>query len=125
MDLVEHHFNSYGNTPDHICYRTFRRLFEEIVARGPEGMCDLNIIETGTSAWGTNSTVLFDAYIRKYGGRFWSVDISKSTIERARPHVCPSTTLVHDDSVNFLSRWVASNPGIQAHVVYLDSYDMD
>ena len=35
----------------------------------------LRVIETGTSAWGIDSTRLFDTYIRKYGGYLHSVDV--------------------------------------------------
>lgn len=33
--------------------------------------------------------------------------------------------LTCDDSVRFLRRWVAENPGRRADLVYLDSYDLD
>jgi hypothetical protein len=35
------------------------------------------------------------------------------------------TTLVCDDSVAFLARWVREHPGEHADLVYLDSYDVE
>jgi hypothetical protein len=36
--------------------------------------------------------------------------------------MCPATTLVHDDSVDFIKKWAADN---KADVIYLDSFDLD
>lgn len=33
------------------------------------------IIETGSSAWGTDSSVMFDSFVQSFGGEFLSVDI--------------------------------------------------
>ena len=122
MEILKHHFNSYGNTLDHICYRTFERLFQEIEAKG----CPpLTILETGTAAWGTSSTYLFDAYVRKYGGKFWTVDINPAHSDAVKPHMSGNTTVVTADSVKFLSDWVKEHPGERADIVYLDSYDLD
>jgi hypothetical protein len=33
------------------------------------------ILETGMSAWGTNSSLLFDDYVCCFGGEFFTVDI--------------------------------------------------
>jgi hypothetical protein len=122
MDLLRAHFNSYGNTTEHICYRTFERLFYEIEAKG----CPpLTILETGTAAYGTSSTYLFDSYVRKYGGRFWTVDINPAHSDAVKPHMSDRTTVVTGDSVSFLKEWVKEHSGEQADIVYLDSYDLD
>ena len=122
MDLLEKHFTLYGNTPDHICYRTFKRLFQELEKRG---WPPLTILETGTAAYGTYSTYLFDAYVRRFGGHFWTVDIKQEHSDKVKPHMSQQTTVVTDDSVKFLQQWVAEHPGQQADLVYLDSYDLD
>jgi hypothetical protein len=83
------------------------------------------ILETGTSAWGTDSTRLFDTYVRVYGGRLWSVDIRPEPGDALRAEVGPATTLVCDDSVAFLRRWVDEHPGESPDLVYLDSWDVD
>ncbi len=32
------------------------------------------ILETGSSAWGTNSSLLFDSYVHRFGGEFYTID---------------------------------------------------
>lgn len=57
------------------------------------------IVETGSSAWGTNSTLLFDSYVNSFGGNLNSVDL------RLQPSIslrekCSNHTILHcDDSV--------------------------
>ena len=122
MNIFEHHFNSYGNTPDHLCYRTFKRLFQELEAKG---FPPLKIIETGTAAHGTASTYLLDAYVKKYGGHLWTVDINPACSQAVKPNVSENTTVITGDSVTFLHQWVKEHPDEQIDLVYLDSYDLD
>jgi hypothetical protein len=112
--------STVGRHGYHINYTSFKAAFEEL-----SKMKDPVIIETGSSRWGVNSTILFDSYVRKYGGRFWSVDIHQPTTNYLSGQVCPATTMVCNDSVAFLKDWVASNPDKQANFVYLDSWDID
>ena len=138
MELLEYHFsnlsgNLYHNEenhtyemfsndgkPMHLNYLTFRELFRQMNEQK-----DLNILESGISSAGTYSTYLFDAYIKKFGGRFWSVDINQNLVDTHKGNMCPGTTLVCNDSVKFFSDWCVSNNGLQADVIYLDSYDLD
>jgi hypothetical protein len=138
MDLFEYHFSQIqGNLywdqstdtyqmfsnrgiPKHLNYLTFKELFKNMNQRK-----DLIILETGIASAGTLSTYLFNEYIRKYGGRFWSVDLNKNLVDTHQGNMCPATTLIHNDSVSFLNDWVKFNDGKQADVVYLDSYDLD
>ena len=85
----------------------------------------LTILESGIASFGTNSTYLFNEYVRKYGGRFWSVDINPALVNQHRGNMCPATQLVAQDSVQFFKNWVQENPGLAANVIYLDSYDLD
>ena len=105
-------------TGKHINYLTFKKLFESM-----EGIRDPIILESGIASAGTHSTYLFNEYVRKYGGRFWSVDINKHLVDRHSPNMCPATTLVCEDSVSFFSDWSKHNS--TANVIYLDSYDLD
>ena len=91
MELLEYHFSNlsgnlyhdennntfemFSNTGEkmHLNYLTFRELFKQINNRK-----DLVILESGIASAGTNSTYLFNEYIKKYGGQFWSVDINKN-----------------------------------------------
>ena len=136
MELLESHFNQLsGNLyydrdddsyemfsnkgkPKHLNYLTFKKLFENMGS-----MKDPLILESGIASAGTNSTYLFNEYVRKYGGRFWSVDINRYLVDKHTINMCPATELIHDDSVNFFKTWVLKNT--KADVIYLDSYDLD
>jgi hypothetical protein len=137
MELLEYHFNTFdGNLiydensdsyemfskkigiKKHINYLTFKKLFEEM-----KELKNPNILESGIASAGTNSTYLFNEYIKKYGGFFWSVDINKSLVDMHKGNMCPATQLVCDDSVSFFTNWSKNND--VANVIYLDSYDLD
>jgi len=138
MELLEYHFsNLSGNLffdeqtntyemfsdvgkPMHLNYLTFKELFKNM-----NGRKDLTILESGISSAGTLSTYLFNEYIKKYGGRFWSVDTSRYLVEAHQGNMCPGTKLVCNDSVAFFKDWVNDNPKKSADVIYLDSYDLD
>lgn len=136
MELLEYHFSnlsgnlyheddtytmfSYKGKGMHLNYLTFKKLLNEM-----NGKKDLKILETGIASAGTNSTYLFNEYIRKYGGQLWSVDINRELVDIHKGNMCHGTTLVCDDSVHFLNEWVKLNPNTQADVVYLDSWDLD
>lgn len=138
MELLEYHFSNIdGNlwfdestnnydmfsktgTPKHLNYLTFKELFKN--------MCEIKepvIIETGIASSGTSSTYLFNEYIKKYGGRFFSVDTNRNLVDQHQGNMCPGTSLVCDNSVKFLNDWVKINKEKKVDVVYLDSYDLD
>jgi hypothetical protein len=137
MELLETHFNNIDgnliynektNTYEmfsnnigikkHINYLTFKRLFKEMeILKTPY------ILESGIASAGTYSTYLFNEYVRKYGGFFWSVDINKSLVDLHKGNMCPATELICDDSVTFFNKWSKSHNNV--NVIYLDSYDLD
>lgn len=137
MDLFESHFkNIQGNlyydefnnkydmfskigTPKHLNYLTFKDLFNEMNEKS-----NLIILESGIASAGTQSTYLFNEYVRKYGGRFWSVDINSHLVDIHRGNMCPATTLICNDSVTFFKDWVKYE-NKKPDVIYLDSYDLD
>ena len=118
-ELVRRHFRA-RSSPDHINFESMLdalSLLEEKPSR---------IIETGMSAWGTNSTLLFSDYVETFGGAFWSVDIRMKPLIDVRKSVFKSTVLTCGDSVRFLDRWVAANRlDCRVDFVYLDSFDLD
>ena len=116
--LCHDHFR-LRSTIEHVNYDSICCVIEQLGGR-PQ-----TILETGMSAWGTDSTRLFDAYVRSFGGRLWSVDIEPEHVRRLIPRVGQHTTLVCDDSAAFLARWVSEHPGEHAGLVYLDSWDVD
>lgn len=138
MDLLEYHFNQFsgnltydketneyemfskkeGEIKKHLNYLTFKRLFEEIQEhKNPV------ILESGIASHGTYSTYLFNEYVKKYGGFFWSVDINPYLVDSHKGNMCPATQLICDDSVSFFKKWSTENK--EANVIYLDSYDLD
>ena len=123
--IILKQYNSYDmfsniGSPMHLNYLTFKELFKHMNNR-----CNLTILESGIASAGTSSTYLFNEYVKKYGGRFWSVDINKNLVEDNQSNMCNGTNLICDDSVVFFKSWVKDNPNKQADVVYLDSYDLD
>jgi hypothetical protein len=97
----------------------------------------MNIVETGTSAWGFDSTRLFDSYVREFGGSVYSVDKRAKAKEKllAKGLMGNSTHLFVEDSLSFLgginSRIMASatNSSCKSSkdidVWFLDSWDVN
>jgi hypothetical protein len=119
--------------PHALCHDHFR-LRSSVTHVNYDSMCYViealgghpqTILETGMSAWGTDSTRLFDSYVRSFGGHLWSVDIEPDRVRRLASRVGRQTTLVCDDSAAFLARWVSEHADERAGLVYLDSWDVD
>jgi hypothetical protein len=103
----------------HINYPTFRRLVEEMMSLG-----DVAILETGSSAYGTNSSALFAQLARALGGTFVTVDANPATAAGATELIaqlgCGGVArAVCAESVAFLRQHAA-----RCNVVYLDSFDL-
>lgn len=82
-----------------------------------------NIIETGSSAWGTNSSLLFDSYVNSFGGSFASVDIRRQPSRALRKICTPRSKFWCNDSVRFLKLFTQTCSRVD--LVYLDSWDVD
>ena len=71
------------------------------------------------------SSLLFDAYINEYGGEFYTVDISKESVDFCRSKVSEKSVVTQDDSIKFLkrlnSKFIEENKKID--FLYLDSFD--
>jgi len=118
----------------------FRDVFRRRLARRAEGFAALFealaahsqplIIETGSLRIPGNwegdgqSTFQFDAYVRRTGGQFFSIDILPESIDTARRACSAATNLICNDSVAALYALSRLLPG-PAAMVYLDSYDLD
>jgi hypothetical protein len=113
QDLVNEHF---GNAFPQ-CRKTLTRSLQELNNHSAV------IVETGSSAWGVNSSMLFDAYVNSYGGSFHTVDKRLVPLVTLRGRVSKSTTLYCDDSIRFLGNISKSTERID--LVYLDSWDVD
>jgi hypothetical protein len=81
------------------------------------------IVETGTSAWGTDSTRLWNSYVRSFGGLLFSVDI-RATPREKLGDMGPLTQLIVDDSINFLDTFNDYSKN-KIDLLYLDSFDID
>ncbi len=115
-ELIAEHFRTYSDI-HHPCYST---LLMALTALNNKSAV---IVETGSSAWGTNSTILFDAYCNSFGGDCHSVDIRLEPMLQLRTLVSNHTNLYCDDSVSFLK--TLSIPGNTIDFLYLDSWDVD
>ena len=67
-DTLRDHFENYTDF-NHPCKQTLTKAINQLVDK------PANIVETGSSAWGSNSSMLFDSYVNSFGGNFFSVDI--------------------------------------------------
>lgn len=114
--LTANHFNSHSDA-NHPCRLTLTAALELL------GNHPAIIVETGSSAWGTNSTLLFDSYCNSFGGACYSVDIRMDPMLHLRPLVSDNTKLYCDDSVSFLN--ALEIPGKKIDLLYLDSWDVD
>jgi len=115
-ELIDHHFSEHSDA-HHPCHSTMARAIELL------GEKPAHIIETGSSAWGTNSSLLFDAYVNSFGGTFESVDIRPEPARALGVLCCPNSRFFCDDSVSFLKRVERERPPID--LLYLDSWDLD
>ena len=83
------------------------------------------ILETGTSAWGCDSSRLFDQYVRNFGGDFISVDLRAEASEWLKYEVSPRSKFYVGDSVSFLNLEFSKMEHHKIDLCYLDSFDLD
>lgn len=116
-DLIIFHFENWSN-PDHI-NKTGMTLGLRSLREQPA-----LILETGSSAWGTNSSRLWASYVRSFGGKFETVDIRHEP--RSTLHDLEDVSEIHvGDSVNFLRNYKLPVGFTQVNLAYLDSWDLD
>lgn len=111
------HFESHSS-PDHISRPTIEHALSKLKSKPAV------IVETGSSAWGTNSSLLWDSYVSHFGGLFLSTDIRFSPSASLAKRCTPSSTFVCCDSVRFLSQ-LRRYINTDVDLVYLDSWDVD
>jgi hypothetical protein len=114
--LIDDHFYKYSDL-NHPCRRTLTIALERL------GGKPAVIIETGSSAWGTKSSLLFDSYVNSFGGFFRSVDLRAEPMFTMRSLCTDKSEFSCDDSVSFLKK-VASHD-TPVNLVYLDSWDVN
>lgn len=105
--------------------KTFRKMFEILEKQQKDNYL---IVETGCAradqSWEGDgqSTLMFDSFVRHYGGEVHTVDISESNCAFARSAVSKNTTVHCSDSVDFLWNSKFDRP---PDLLYLDSFDLD
>jgi len=112
--LVKLHFSHWSST-NHVNFKIFNKVLIELGGR------PAHIVETGSSAWGTDSTRLWDKYVKKYGGIVYTVDIRRTPKRRLRLFVSGRTHFRIGNSVDFLH----SPEAQRADLYFLDSFDVD
>lgn len=118
--------------PSQITYRHFRgrgtlaHVNRPIVSRVMRmlGTQPATIIETGSSAWGFDSTRLWATRVSVFGGELWSVDIRPEPRE-ALGNLGEAVFLEVQDSVNFLEDFQERTSAGGVQFAFLDSYDLD
>ena len=117
-DLVARHFERWSQS-DH---QNRQGLFLALDSLSGEAA---TIIETGTSAYGTDSSRLFDSYVRNFGGNFYSVDINSYPSRRLRFAKSRRAHFFVMDSIQFLDNSSKITAHKSADLIYLDSWDVD
>jgi len=116
--LIEAHFRTWS-APDTPTRPGFAAALTRL------GGKPATIVETGTSAWGVDSTRLWDEYVRAFGGSCWSVDLRPEPGRRLRRAVSERTHLCLGDSVEFIEGLAARRGVTSVDLFYLDSFDLD
>lgn len=83
------------------------------------------ILETGTAAWGTKSTILFASYVETFGGKVMTIDTRLEPALATFRTVPNSVSYLIGDSARVLKRPDAREFASSADLVYLDSWDVD
>jgi hypothetical protein len=116
-ELLDFHFDTYSDA-NHINKDMFEILLENTNGSS------INILETGSAAHGTKSSMLFACYVKIFGGRFDTVDTNPE-IKLYYNFLESSNVKFHsEDSLKFINnleeKYVNS-----LDLIYLDSFDLD
>ena len=108
---------------------TFRAAFRHLLEKQSQDK-SLTILETGcvrsAGNWAGDgqSTLQFEYFVRKQGGRAISVDYSPLSVGIAH-YFCPSVQIVLSDSVQYLEFMSRCASKLALDLLYLDSMDID
>lgn len=116
--LVGEHFDRIGEM-DHPSRETLHCALSRLGSR------PARILETGTAAWGTRSTLLFASYVQRFGGEVLTIDTRLEPALATFRTVPRSVRYLIGDSARVLRRPMAQNFARSADLVYLDSWDVD
>lgn len=116
--LVGEHFDRIGETR-HPSRETLHCALRLLSGRPAQ------ILETGTAAWGTRSTLLFASYAETFGGAVMTIDTRLEPALATFRAVPRSVRYLIGDSAQVLRRPTARAFASSADLVYLDSWDVD
>ena len=115
--LLDFHFKTYSEL-NHINREMFDYILKYFAGSS------LNILETGSAAHGTKSSMLFANYVKIFGGKFDTVDVDPEIKNFYNFLDSPITTFHTHDSVNFIKN--LDDEFIETlDLIFLDSYDLD
>jgi hypothetical protein len=115
--LIDRHFKIWSEV-NHINKDGLKLAIEQMPQDEPF------IFETGSSAYGTNSSRLFDSVVQKLGGNFHSTDISSKPSRSLKFQHSKRTQLHICDSVQFIRNQL-NDISDKVDLCYLDSFDVD
>lgn len=114
---TSHETRKDGNVYVHVCYRTIQRAVEEMMKNKDS---NYTIVETGCSAHGTKSTLLWDKIVQNHGGKVLSVDLNNDAVNITNKQTSDRTLVTCLNSLDYLP--TLKDP---IDLLYLDSYDVN
>jgi hypothetical protein len=110
-------------TPDvfftHINYYTMKEALRQLLLHNKD-LNKFKFVETGCSAHGTKSTLLWDKFVNFYDGSVSSVDLNEHAVNNTNSLISEKSKVFHSNSLDYL-------PKVDSLIdfLYLDSYDVD
>lgn len=103
----------------HINYYTIKEALRQLVTNNPD-INKFNFVETGCSAHGTKSTLLWDKFVNFYDGSVVSVDLNEYAVNNTNSLISSKSKVFHSNILDYL-------PKVDKLIdfLYLDSYDVD
>ena len=101
-ELIDFHFRTYSEI-NHINKEMFTKLLNNF------DRTKLNILETGSSAHGTNSSMLFINYVKKFGGSFKTVDINSDIKSKFNHLIIDNIEFYKNYPIQFLKNLTPAN----------------
>lgn len=116
-ELLDFHFKTYSD-PKHVNREMFKIILESSFGTS------MNILETGSAAHGTKSSILFASYVKIFGGKFDTVDLNPEIKFNFSFLESTNIKFHSEDSLKFLNNlddiYINS-----LDLIYLDSFDLD
>jgi len=103
----------------HINYHTMKEALRQLLVHNKD-INKFKFVETGCSAHGTKSTLLWDKFVNFYDGSVASVDLNEHAVNETNSLISSKSKVFHSNSLDYL-------PKVDSLIdfLYLDSYDVD